>query len=130
MIALFALVCLSQAVQAGQTCSIQTRIFVPQSFINQYVTNKTTSEVADWQECYAKAVDLAQGYQCKETVRVQVNVFLRTVSDTDQEIYLLTDWQVSEHWYKANIKGTVNALSSPEPLKGSQARGVPGDTRD
>ena len=124
LITVGSLLILSQVAVAEQTCINRTKIYVTKTMIQKYISAKITSEVSDWRECYAKARQEAQDYKAKETMRVEVKIFNRTVSDSNKNIYLLTDWKVSDHWYSSKIKGTVNAQSLEEPLTGFQAQGL------
>ena len=122
IILLASLMMLSQAAIAAQTCTIRTRMYVPHSVVNKYVTAKMVSEVSDWQECYLKALQEAKDYKPLKTARVQIKIFNITVSDRDRHFHFLTDWAVTADSLNAKMKGTVNEASSTNPAVGSQSR--------
>lgn len=111
---------LVQGAFAEQICTIRTRVYVPKTLVNKYITAKITTEVKDWQDCYARALQETREFKAHSVAHVQVNIFNKTISESDHEIYLLTDWKVSTHWYGEKIKGTVNEFSASEPAIGFQ----------
>ncbi len=116
------LMVLSSLASAQENCTIQTRVYVPKTIVNKYVSSKLTSEVKDWRECYSRALQQAKDYKPLETARVQVKIFNITVSDRDRHVHFLTDWTVSSDPSEHKIKGTVNESSPPTPALGPQAR--------
>ncbi len=122
LVFLVTLVVLSNVASAQENCTIQTRVYVPKTVVNKYVSSKLTSEVTDWRECYSKALQQAKDYKPLQTARVQVKIFNITVSDRDRHVHFLTDWTVSSDLLEHKIKGTVNESSPATPDIGSQAR--------
>ncbi len=112
----------SQAALAQQICTLQTRVYVPKTVVNKYVSEKKTYEVSDWQECYAKALQEAKEYKPLQTARVQIKIFNITVSDRDRNFHFLTDWAVKGDLSSHKVTGTVNESSSVHPGSGPQAR--------
>ena len=122
LILLASLAFIAQAASAAQICTIRTRMYIPKSVINQYVTAKMISEVADWQECYLKALQEAKDYKPLQTARVQIKIFNVTVSDRDRHFHFLTDWTAAADSLNPKMMGTVNEASSANPAVGSQSR--------